>query len=90
MDLRIEIRDEYGDVLLRTSIYQDGSDSEAAEQIKQYLRENFKVEANPDADEFECTECERVFDNDDSLEHDGDLYCPPCYEKITGETLDTH
>lgn len=44
MDLRIEIRDENDDVLCELTVYQDGSDSEGADRIEQYIRNNFTVE----------------------------------------------
>lgn len=44
MDLRIAIRDENGEAIRRLTIYQDGSDSEGADAIEDYIRANFTVE----------------------------------------------
>ena len=46
MDLQITIRDENSDVIAEETIYQDGSDSDGALAIVEYLKENFKVEDN--------------------------------------------
>jgi len=46
MDLKITITDENNDVLAEETIYQDGSDSEGALIIVEYLKENFQVEEN--------------------------------------------
>ena len=46
MDLKIEIKDENGEVMDAISIYQDGSDSEATEKIREMLEAVFDVE-NP-------------------------------------------
>lgn len=35
-------------------------------------------EANPEADEFNCTNCGKVFDIENSIRKDGELYCETC------------
>ena len=80
MDLRITIKDEDDLVLDHIVIYQDGSDSEGTARIREMLKKEFAVEADPDADEFECMQCHKTFDNDDSIRVDGELYCVQCVE----------
>jgi len=47
MDLRITIEDDNGDVLKKISIYQDGSDSEAVDDIAEWLGTKYCVENIP-------------------------------------------
>lgn len=51
MDLRITIEDDNGDELDRIVIYQDGSDSEGAAEIRKYLEANYRVENDEEDDE---------------------------------------
>jgi hypothetical protein len=44
MDLRITIRDENDNTLRELTVYQDGSDSEGADTIEDFIRDNFTVE----------------------------------------------
>lgn len=44
MDLRISITDENGDRLRLVVVYQDGSDSEGAEQIATMIAEKFDID----------------------------------------------
>lgn len=44
MDLRIVISDENSEVLARTVIYQDGSDSEGANEIIEFISQRFVVD----------------------------------------------
>ena len=44
MDLKIQITDENGEVLDNVSIYQDGSDSEGTEKIREMLEAVFTIE----------------------------------------------
>ena len=37
-----------------------------------------------DHDLFQCTECKKYFDNDDSIELKGDLYCTSCAATVYG------
>ena len=48
MDLKIEISDENGDTLQTVQIYQDGSDSEGAKKIRDWIEANFDVEEEDD------------------------------------------
>mgnify|MGYP001822336566 CR=1 FL=1 len=41
MDLYITITDENDDILAKVNIWQDGSDSEMAEEIRHFLIENY-------------------------------------------------
>lgn len=51
MDLNIIIKDEDGVVLQQVNIYQDGSDSEGAQKVVDFIKDTFKVDesdwANP-------------------------------------------
>ena len=44
MDLYIKITDENGDLLESVNIYQDGSDSEGAREIKDWIDENYSTD----------------------------------------------
>lgn len=44
MDLRINITDENGELLERVVIYQDGSDSEGAKCIVEWIEHNFETD----------------------------------------------
>ena len=44
MDLRISIHDENGDRMQYVVVYQDGSDSEGADQIANFIRKNFRID----------------------------------------------
>ena len=52
MDLEIIVRDENGEVLSRQNVYQDGSDSEAAEWIHNAVKEKFPGAKNTKLDDF--------------------------------------
>ena len=53
MDLTITIKDENGEVLESTNIYQDGSDSEGAKEVILWIEDNYSTDpstwANPEA-----------------------------------------
>ena len=49
MDLRITIHDENGDKLQDIIVYQDGSDSAGANQIADYIRDNFDIDFDSEA-----------------------------------------
>ncbi len=49
MDLKILITDENDDTLYELQIYQDGSDSEGAKEIHDFICKNFDVEQDHDA-----------------------------------------
>jgi hypothetical protein len=57
MDLRITITHENGDTLQRVVVYQDGSDSEGAQRIVDFITQEFKVDA------FDCEHCGRHYDD---------------------------
>jgi len=44
MDLYIKITDENGELLQSVNIYQDGSDSDGALEIKDWLDDNYSTE----------------------------------------------
>ena len=44
MDLRIEIKNENGEILQLVVVYQDGSDSEGAQKIADFIRAAFTVD----------------------------------------------
>lgn len=82
MDLRISITDDQGDQLGYIEVYQDGSDSEGAEKIRELIRDNFKTVADANNDEFECERCGRIADNDDSVRlPTEELVCFDCSEE---------
>lgn len=45
MDLCILILDENDETLRELNVHQDGSDSEAADEIAQFVRDNYTVES---------------------------------------------
>lgn len=44
MDLHILITDENGDTMYDAQVYQDGSDSEGANKIADFIERNFEIE----------------------------------------------
>jgi len=44
VDLLIEITDENLDIIREVRIYQDGSDSEGADIIEKFIKDNFAVD----------------------------------------------
>jgi uncharacterized protein YbaR (Trm112 family) len=50
--------------------------------VKHDVKKLIEVEANPDADEFECEKCYKIFDIEDSIKEAGILICPKCYGEI--------
>lgn len=44
MDLQVDICDENGDILQTVTIYQDGSDSEGAKQIRDWIVATFDTD----------------------------------------------
>jgi len=65
----------------------DGLQDEAVDVDNEDFHEVFgpKV-ADTDNDEFVCEDCGEVFDVEDSIKIEGDLYCPDCV-KESGSTV---
>lgn len=73
MDLRITITDENSDTLEQVTIYQDGSDSEGAAKIIDFIRQEFVIEGDEECDHLfiaasepgnpaRCKWCEKVLE----------------------------
>ena len=52
------------------------------EIIPSIKQEDYLPTANPENDEFICTDCLNRFDIEDSIQKDGHLYCEDCANKI--------